>query len=405
MDDKDENNEVNDCPSAIFSQRSEEVYSILLQSLAENDNNDTQWISKEDLQRGWIELDELVEDGELLPSELDDIYTTSCGVGDDADKMKLDQKGFFHLYQLIDDLFVPNDDNDDNDDYVDDNVEDDYEDKIEQDINVQDEQSQSDNDDADQSTPNNDKKDKVEDENPTLTSHNIKTNLIQYLTTIHQPTDDDDDDDGVSSKRPCGFDCTDPERKIISDLIYSLESTPSKSNLVTSATNRGNIKNGFYSKQIMGGWNLRYTSSHTMIINQSLSGLGRSTSQQAQFQSLKKYLTGSKYLGKVKYVETFGEGDDDKKNDDDDKGVSFDVTVTGEWYVEERRHAFTGNPAPSLRVDPEKLQCGPMTNEAEQWSSLGPIKLSDFLYLDQDLMVLRGSTNPNALFVYERIQD
>jgi hypothetical protein len=77
--------------------------------------------------------------------------------------------------------------------------------------------------------------------------------------------------------------------------------------------------------------------------------------------------------------------------------------VTGEWYFEEKGHAVIGIPAPSLRMELKKVIYGPTTNGADQWSSLGPIKLNDFLYLDEDLMILRGNANPNTLFIYQRV--
>ena len=51
----------------------------------------------------------------------------------------------------------------------------------------------------------------------------------------------------------------------------------------------------------------------------------------------------------------------------------------------------------------KKVIYDPTTNGADQWSSLGPIKLNDFLYLDEDLMILRGNANPNTLFIYQRV--
>ena len=33
----------------------------------------------------------------------------------------------------------------------------------------------------------------------------------------------------------------------------------------------------------------------------------------------------------------------------------------------------------------------------------GPVKLTDFIYLDDDLMILRGNVNTNSLFVWKRV--
>jgi hypothetical protein len=86
---------------------------------------------------------------------------------------------------------------------------------------------------------------------------------------------------------PCGLECTDNERDQIAKLIADLEQDPR--NLVLSR-NRGTIE----AKELLGEWELLYTSSRTMAINKSLSGLGRSTSDLARFSGLRQELTGSK---------------------------------------------------------------------------------------------------------------
>jgi hypothetical protein len=70
-------------------------------------------------------------------------------------------------------------------------------------------------------------------------------------------------------------------------MVSALEGDPN--NLVASRRN-GKIE----SKELLGDWNLLYTSSRTMIINKSLSGLGRSVSSLANFAGLRQTLTGSK---------------------------------------------------------------------------------------------------------------
>jgi hypothetical protein len=112
----------------------------------------------------------------------------------------------------------------------------------------------------------------------------------------------------------------------------------------------------------------------------------------AQFEGIRKRLAGTKYLGKVEYIETFG-GEE----------TSFEVRVTGEWMLEARKNIVTGMPSTSLRVDPEKVIYGPTTNQADEWASLGPIKLLDILYLDDDLMILRGNSMMDSLWIYQRI--
>jgi len=108
-------------------------------------------------------------------------------------------------------------------------------------------------------------------------------------------------------------------------------------------------------------------------------------------------------IGTAEYIETFGEADSEPGGDRNGEDLSFQVFITGEWYFEEKRHAYTGLPAPCLRVELETVRYGPTTNGADQWSSLGPVKRTDFLYFDDDLMILRGNANPDALFVYRRV--
>ena len=73
------------------------------------------------------------------------------------------------------------------------------------------------------------------------------------------------------------------------------------------------------------------------------------------------------------------------------------------YYVNEHNVEDTNLPAPCLTVELESVKYGPTMNGADQWSSLGPVKLTDFIYLDDDLMILRGNVNTNSLFVWKRI--
>jgi len=314
----------------------------------------------------------LIEFEELLPRELDQLYRNSSTSNSPSDK--LDKKGFFTLYQLIDDLFFepPDEDSDGDEQEKDDGSASAKENETETENNAQ--------------TISQEEPSSSSNTDPIVVSSEItKADLLSYLTEVHIDSDDD-----TNNKLSCGFDCTDEERIVIHDFITSLETNLSPSNLVTrTCTSKREKMNEL---QVMGEWDLLYTSSPAMIINRSLSGLGRTTSSKAQFQGFRKRLGGSKYLGTAEYIETFG-----------GKEASFEVVVTGEWYFEEKGHAVIGIPAPSLRMELKKVIYGPTTNGADQWSSLGPIKLNDFLYLDEDLMILRGNANPNTLFIYQRV--
>jgi len=106
-----------------------------------------------------------------------------------------------------------------------------------------------------------------------------KENLLSFLSEL---TDNPD-------RLPCGLECTEKEHSQIAQLIAATEADE-VNNLVLSR--RGKIE----AKDVLGEWKLLYTSSRTMAINKSLSGLGRSSSELAIFAGLRQKLTGSKYV-------------------------------------------------------------------------------------------------------------
>jgi hypothetical protein len=93
----------------------------------------------------------------------------------------------------------------------------------------------------------------------------------------------------------------------------------------------------------------------------------------------------------VEYIETFTgpEG-------------SFVVTITGEWMLKDDSNPFTGESTTVIRVEPEKVAYGPVTNDADTWTSLGPIKALDIIYLTADLQIVRGNANTESIFVLKR---
>jgi hypothetical protein len=187
---------------------------------------------------------------------------------------------------------------------------------------------------------------------------------------------------------PCGFDCTDTERAGIGYLISELELEP---------TNVVKLRNGkITEKELMGEWELLYTSSRTMSINKGLSGLGRSTSDYSEYVGLRKKLAGSKFLGTCEYIETFGTGPE-----------SFDVVISGEWMLKGDTNPFTSAPTTALCVDHETVvyAIGSMTstNNAADWDSLGPMKRTDIIYMKDKLLITRGSSSTDSLFVFQRI--
>jgi len=351
---------------------------------------------------GWNELNEMVQDGDVSFQELEELYNNAA-----ADVDGLDQKGFESFYRSIDDLF---DDDDDDDD---------------------DEEDDDDDNDGVQESANSQETDKSANENNDNNKNDAKKDLVEYLEFLQSlKCDSDDGRVNVGERRPWGLDCSDKERDRILENVQALldmdidtdddSNTNNNSNNLVAGGNANN--NRIWSakdltQHILGTWDLKYTNSRTMIINKSLSGLGRSTSDLAFNLGLQMILSGTYYAGRAEFLESFGTtGSDDNDSDDtdsDNAGTSSAVTmiqatVTGEWILETgtRVDYKTGRPSVSLRVEVETIAYGSANTKsssgADQWDSLSPIKLVDVLYLDRDLMVLRGYANKEALFVYTR---
>jgi hypothetical protein len=153
-------------------------------------------------------------------------------------KDKLDKSGFLSLYNLIDDLFENDTDG---------------------------EISGVDADDDGDSAG-------VE---ATGSENVLKHELLSFLSDIHSD----------KNRLPCGLDFTDKERAVITRIVSGLEG---ELNLVKSKNGKIDVSD------LIGEWDLLYTNSHAMIINKSLSGLGRSSSSMANFGSLTQKFTGSK---------------------------------------------------------------------------------------------------------------
>ena len=325
----------------------------------------------------WDELGEIIQDGDLSVQEVKALYNSAII----NDGEELDLEGFKRFYKSIDDLFDDDDDDDDNDN-DDDNEGDD------ESLDVVDSTEEQ---EADRN-PSNPKTDSEK--------RTVNKDLVSYLEEVQQQ---ECDSEGVQigKRRPWGLDCTDKERNNISELI-DLVTTDENLNILAGRSNKKGLPMVAKDlvKYLLGTWDLKYTSSRTMIINKSLSGLGRSTSEMAQNLGLQMKLSGNYYFGKAEFVETFGSSGDEEG---DGGAVMLEAKVTGEWLLETgTRLLKTGRPSVSLRVEVETIAYGPTTSPAEQWDSLSPIKLVDILYLDENLLVLRGNFNVDAIFVYTR---
>lgn len=99
-----------------------------------------------------------------------------------------------------------------------------------------------------------------------------------------------------------------------------------------------------------------------------------------------------RFQGQSEFVEQFGEGDG-----------GLTVSIPGEWFTEPGTNPFTGQPTTSIEIDPNRVIYGPLNNSADEWSSLGPIKQVDLIYVSKDMMISRVKVNPEYFFVWQRI--
>jgi PAP_fibrillin len=95
-----------DAPSLRMIQGDDLTPDVLFISLA----NEEGLVGLEELKR-WAELQDMIAEGELLDTELNEIFQRVKK--SEMDRNKLDEDGFMMLYKAIDDLFVEGDDEDD----------------------------------------------------------------------------------------------------------------------------------------------------------------------------------------------------------------------------------------------------------------------------------------------------
>jgi hypothetical protein len=303
----------------------------------------------------WDELNRMLQDGELLDSELEQLFKQAPKSPDDA--TKLDKVGFIAFAATIESLFEDVDDN-----------------KEEEDDDV---------DDA--------KATIVAVSSPPAaapvaavsspTSSSVKQDLMRALEIVN---DVDLDEDQKDARLPCGLESTESEIDLILDLVDMLEKE--SSNIIRQ---RGGA---IVNKDLVGTWDMVYTSSSAMKFNKGLSGLGGSFPN-GKFGGLKQTLISTKFLADVEYIEHIKVKPDT---------ASFDVKVTGDWDLRSSVSLFTGEPSIVMTVTPERVTYGPTSTRADHWKSLGPMNMLDVTYLDEDIRIMRGNTSVENIFIFRR---
>jgi hypothetical protein len=278
--------------------------------------------------KSWGGLQEMLADGDLLPLELKNMFDAVEKAPGKDDKLTED--GFLKLYEDIDVLF-------ENDD----------EEKPK----------------APPAAP------------PTQTYRNlVKKDLLGFLESIGYGED----------SLPCGLDSTEAEQKQVLNIVTALEDQP---------TNMIRLKNANIEMvDLVGKWDLMYSSSSAMKFNQGLSGIGGSFPS-GKFGGLTQKLETSKYMSDVEYIERI---------EVNPSSASFDVKVTGDWDLRTSVSLFTGLPSIILNIEPGRVEYGPTSTRGDHWKSLGPLNMLDLTYLDEDFRVMRGATAADVVFLFKR---
>jgi hypothetical protein len=206
----------------------------------------------------WGELQDLLDDEEILSTELEDMFaaiTKATDTGSATNNDKLDKAGFVLLYKSIDNLFVYEDDSTITEGEI---------------MNVGGE-----NDNIAAVVDEELTGSVVSEDQRSILPNTKQEELLSLLSKFQS---------AHPNQLPCGMDCTDKERESIANMVSDLEAEPN--NLVLKKSGK------IVTKDLIGDWDLLYTNSKGIILNKSLSGVGSSPT--AKFSSVRQRLTGSK---------------------------------------------------------------------------------------------------------------
>lgn len=348
-DDDDEDNSMDSSADSLESSKSEKPVRQMIQgddlspeaifaAIADEGNT----VGMEELKL-WGDLQDMLDEGDLLLSELQDIFAKVDGKGSG----RLDQGSFVKMYEEIDSLFEDDDDDDDE------------------------EEEQKEVSGSKQSAVSAKSSGTVTREPPA--PRNVKEDLLGFLNVIIEEDD-----------LPCGIECDEEDQEQVLNIVAALEAQPS--NVL------GVRGTDIPMEELAGTWELLYTSSQSFQFNKGISGFGR-TFPNGRFAGLKQKLQASKFRSDLEYIERI---------EVNPSFASFDVQVTGNWYLVSGLSIFSQKPSLVLNAVPEFVKYGPANEKADYWKTLNPMNMLDLTYLDEDLRVMRGASSPETIFILQR---
>lgn len=274
----------------------------------------------------WGDLNEMLKEEDLTSAELDTLFANAPKA---PGANELDEDGFCALFDSIDSLFEDIDD-----------------------------------DEAKEA-----KTDEKE----------LKEELLELISDLAKLAEEE-------GQLLCGLDCGDLEQERVLEIVSEIERESYNQVVSVGSTGAGAVDK----MELVGDWDLLYSSSSTMKYNEGLSGLAGGLTR---FGGLTQKFTATKFLSDVEYTEqVIGKLG----------GNSFEVKISADWDLRTEVSLFTGKPSNVLSVTPDKVYYANRQDKADHWKSLGPLNLLLLTYLDEDLRIMRGNTSTDTLFIWRR---
>merc|ERR1712127_370368 len=113
----------------------------------------------------------------------------------------------------------------------------------------------------------------------------LKVELLEYIEDIAKLAEEE-------GQQKCGLDCSELEQERVLEVVSELEREPYNRVVTVSASGGGAIEK----EELIGVWELVYSSSSTMKYNEGLSGLAGGLTR---FGGVQQELLATKYLSDV----------------------------------------------------------------------------------------------------------